>query len=72
MPFRKSDLFYFYDSLSPYGSLRKSSLMRRHLGGIDTGAFASGVLTALAIEGTERWFLEARVSDEVTAAPDAR
>jgi hypothetical protein len=34
MPFRKSDLFYFYDSLSPYGSLRKSSLMRRHLGGL--------------------------------------
>lgn len=26
--------------------------------GIDTGAYRSGVLTALAIEGTERWFLD--------------
>ncbi len=25
--------------------------------GIDTGAFASGVLTAIGIEGTERWYL---------------
>ena len=25
--------------------------------GIDTGAYVSGVLTALALEGTERWFL---------------
>lgn len=25
--------------------------------GIDTGAYASGVLTAIALEGTERWFL---------------
>lgn len=29
--------------------------------GIDTGAYASGVLTALAIEGRERWFLDSRV-----------
>ncbi len=28
--------------------------------GLDTGAYKSGVLTALGIEGTERWFLEAR------------
>lgn len=26
--------------------------------GIDTGAFASGVLTAVALEGSERWFLQ--------------
>ena len=26
--------------------------------GIDTGAYRTGVLTALAIEGTERWFLQ--------------
>lgn len=26
--------------------------------GIDTGAFASGVLTAIGIEGSERWFLQ--------------
>jgi len=30
--------------------------------GIDTGAFATGVLTALAIEGKERWFLDTRVT----------
>jgi serine/threonine protein phosphatase 1 len=28
--------------------------------GIDTGAFRTGVLTALGIEGTERWFLDTR------------
>ena len=25
--------------------------------GIDTGAFATGTLTAIGIEGSERWFL---------------
>ena len=29
--------------------------------GIDTGAFATGVLSALAIEGSERWYLDTRV-----------
>ena len=29
--------------------------------GIDTGAYRSGVLTALAVEGTERWFIDTRV-----------
>lgn len=29
--------------------------------GIDTGAFATGVLTALGIEGTDRWFIDTRV-----------
>lgn len=28
--------------------------------GIDTGAFATGVLTALGIEGSDRWFIDAR------------
>ena len=32
--------------------------------GIDTGAYRSGVLTAMAVEGVERWFLD-------TALPDA-
>ncbi|MCM8729936.1 metallophosphoesterase family protein [Hephaestia sp. GCM10023244] len=32
--------------------------------GIDTGAFASGVLTAIGIEGSEQWFLQ-------TGTPDA-
>jgi serine/threonine protein phosphatase 1 len=26
--------------------------------GIDTGAYASGVLTALGLEGTDRWYLQ--------------
>jgi serine/threonine protein phosphatase 1 len=30
--------------------------------GIDTGAYRTGVLTALAIEGTERWYVDARVA----------
>jgi serine/threonine protein phosphatase 1 len=28
--------------------------------GIDTGAYASGRLTAIGLEGAERWFLEAK------------
>ena len=38
--------------------------------GIDTGAFATGVLTALAIEGKERWYLDtkATVGTPVSAA----
>lgn len=32
--------------------------------GIDTGAYKTGVLTALAIDGTERWFLDTRVTSE--------
>jgi len=31
--------------------------------GIDTGAYRTGVLTALGIEGAERWFIEARSRD---------
>ncbi len=31
--------------------------------GIDTGAYTSGRLTALGLEGTDRWLLEARESD---------
>ena len=30
--------------------------------GIDTGAFATGVLTALGIEDSERWYLDTRVT----------
>lgn len=30
--------------------------------GIDTGAFATGVLTALAVEGRERWYLDTRAA----------
>jgi serine/threonine protein phosphatase 1 len=34
---------------------------------LDTGAYRSGVLTAIGIEGTERWFVEARVEAPVAA-----
>lgn len=37
---------------------------RRNRIAIDTGAYRSGVLTALAIEGTERWYLQAVASGE--------
>jgi serine/threonine protein phosphatase 1 len=36
--------------------------------GIDTGAYRSGVLTALAIQGSERWYLDTR-QDVREAAP---
>jgi serine/threonine protein phosphatase 1 len=35
--------------------------------GIDTGAFATGVLTALAIEGDDRWFIDTRRDAAVPA-----
>lgn len=40
--------------------------IRRNRIGIDTGAFASGRLTALGLEGTDRWFLTAE------GQPDSR
>lgn len=33
--------------------------------GIDTGAFATDVLTALGIEGDERWFIDTRARDDI-------
>ncbi len=36
--------------------------------GIDTGAFASGRLTALGLEGGERWFVTAQIAPEDQAA----
>ncbi|WP_156839915.1 metallophosphoesterase [Novosphingobium aquimarinum] len=36
--------------------------------GIDTGAFATGRLTALALEGDQRWFLEAATQDDGSIA----
>lgn len=32
--------------------------------GIDTGAFRTGILTALAIDGEDRWFIDTRSTDE--------
>ena len=35
---------------------------------LDTGAYRSGTLTAIGLEGEERWFIEARESDAAAAA----
>ena len=37
--------------------------------GIDTGAYRSGVLTALGLEGQERWYLQARAPDPANLGP---
>ncbi len=37
--------------------------LRDHRFGIDTGAYESGVLTALCLEGTERWLLQTEERD---------
>ncbi|MCJ2187941.1 metallophosphoesterase [Novosphingobium beihaiensis] len=39
-----------------------------HRIGIDTGAFVHGTLTAIGLEGTERWFLQASNQDEPVEA----
>lgn len=36
--------------------------------GIDTGAYQSGVLTAIGLEGTQRWFLDTATAKAVAAA----
>ena len=38
--------------------------------GIDTGAYRSGVLTALAIEGTDRWLIDTRNGTEAATGGD--
>lgn len=40
--------------------------------GIDTGAYASGVLTAIGIEGDKRWFLQAADGASAMVAPGNR
>ena len=42
--------------------------VRRNRIGIDTGAFFSGRLTALCLEGTERWLIEAREDEGVVTS----
>ncbi|HEX8669500.1 MAG TPA: metallophosphoesterase family protein [Allosphingosinicella sp.] len=34
---------------------------------VDTGAYRSGVLTAIGLEGTDRWFIEARAEEAAAA-----
>jgi serine/threonine protein phosphatase 1 len=43
-------------------SIEDEPVLRRNRIGIDTGAYASGRLTALGLEGAERWFIQ--TSDE--------
>jgi serine/threonine protein phosphatase 1 len=39
-------------------SIEKEPVLRRNRIGIDTGAYASGRLTALGLEGTQRWLIQ--------------
>ena len=41
-------------------TIAKQVVERRNRIGIDTGAYATGCLTCLGLEGDQRWFLEAR------------
>lgn len=41
-------------------TIREAVEQRANRIGIDTGAYRTGVLTAVGLEGTDRWFLEAR------------
>jgi len=41
-------------------TIGKKVVERQNRIGIDTGAYSSGVLTALAVEGDRRWFLDTR------------
>ena len=49
-------------------SISDEAVVRPNRIGIDTGAFETGRLTALALEGADRWFL-ATVPDDGPAAP---
>ena len=44
-------------------TIRKSVDERANRIGIDTGAYRHGVLTALGLEATERWFLQATMPE---------
>ena len=44
-------------------TIAEEPTIRDHRIGIDTGAYATGVLTALGLEGDRRWLIEARESN---------
>lgn len=44
-------------------TVTEDPVIRNNRIGIDTGAFMSGRLTAIGLEGTERWILESREAD---------
>lgn len=49
-------------------SISDEPVVRNNRIGIDTGAYASGRLTALGLEGGERWFVTAHIATEEPAA----
>lgn len=49
-------------------TIRPEAEVRENRIGIDTGAYQSGVLTALAIEGSDSWFLDTRAAERETVA----
>ncbi|MBB3859632.1 serine/threonine protein phosphatase 1 [Novosphingobium hassiacum] len=49
-------------------SISDEPVIRKNRIGIDTGAFASGRLTALGLEGGERWFVTALIAPSEPAA----
>ncbi|HET7605021.1 MAG TPA: metallophosphoesterase family protein [Sphingomicrobium sp.] len=50
-------------------TIRPEVEMRPNRIGIDTGAYRTGVLTALAIEGSDSWFLDTRTVEKEVASP---
>lgn len=50
-------------------TIRSDVEMRPNRIGIDTGAYRTGVLTALAIEGSSNWLLDTRAVEKEVAAP---
>jgi serine/threonine protein phosphatase 1 len=49
-------------------SISETAIVRPNRIGIDTGAFGTGRLTALGLEGSDRWFLTAEGSQQAAAA----
>ena len=45
-------------------TITDDAVIRDNRIGIDTGAYASGRLTALGLDGTQRWLIEARQADD--------
>lgn len=66
------DVFLNSEEAHPYmivhgHSIREDVEMRTNRIGIDTGAFATGRLTAIGLEGTECWFLNTGEREEAAA-----
>ena len=65
----------FLDSDSDHGfmvvhghSIAADVVERSNRIGIDTGAYASGVLTAIGLEGAERWYLSTNATESEQSA----